>query len=62
MTRKTKLSDLKTFDMAEHLRTDDDVANYLTVVMEDNDSVLLAAALGDIARARGLGQHTCEAP
>jgi probable addiction module antidote protein len=30
--------------------------NYLTVVMEDNDPALLAAALGDIARARGMAE------
>jgi len=30
--------------------------NYLTVVIEDNGPALLAAALGDIARARGMGE------
>jgi probable addiction module antidote protein len=28
----------------------------LTIIMEENDSALLAAALGDIARARGMSE------
>ncbi|MBV8620481.1 MAG: putative addiction module antidote protein [Curvibacter sp.] len=51
-----KLSELSEFDAAEHLRTDEDIAAYLTLVLEDNDPGLLAAALGDIARARGMSQ------
>ncbi len=56
MSKKINLSDLKTFDMAEHLKTSEDISNYLTVVIEDGDNALLAAALGDIARARGMTQ------
>jgi len=56
MTQKIKLSSLKRFDIAEHLDTDEAIAEYLTVVLEDNDPALLAAALGDIARARGMAQ------
>ena len=51
-----KVKTLPDFDMVEHLKTDEDVANYLTVVLEDNDPALLAAALGDIARARGMAE------
>lgn len=32
------------------------MAQYLSIVMEDGDPALLAAALGDIARARGMSQ------
>ena len=49
------------FDMVEHLKTDQDIADYLTVVLEDNDPALLAAALGDIARARGMTQMAKDA-
>ena len=56
MTKKIKVANLPDFDMVEHLKTDEDVANYLTVVLEDNDPALLAAALGDIARARGMAE------
>jgi probable addiction module antidote protein len=56
MSKNIKISELKSFDMAEHLKTDEDISNYLTVVIEDGDNALLAAALGDIARARGMTQ------
>lgn len=54
MTRRIKLSDLKPFDVAEHLPDEQAMAEYLTVVIEENDPALLAAALGDVARARGM--------
>ncbi len=55
MSKTIKVSELPDFDMAEHLQDDNAIADYLTVVMEENDPALLAAALGDIARARGMG-------
>ena len=54
MTQKIKIADLPEFDPAEYLKTEDDIAGYLSAILEDNDSALLAAALGDIARARGM--------
>jgi probable addiction module antidote protein len=54
MTRKTKITDLPEFDMAEHLPDEQAVAEYLTVVLEENDPAALADALGTIARARGM--------
>ncbi len=50
----TKISDLPQFDAAEHLKDEEDVAAYLTVVLEENDPAALAQALGTIARARGM--------
>lgn len=44
------------FDAANYLGSDEEIAKYLELVLEDNDSTLLAAALGDIARARGMTQ------
>jgi probable addiction module antidote protein len=52
--KKVKASDLPEFDPAEYLDRDEAVADYLTAVLAENDSALLAAALGDIARARGM--------
>jgi probable addiction module antidote protein len=49
MTQKIKIAELPEFDAAEYLNSDEDVAAYLTTVLE-------AAALGDIARARGMTQ------
>ena len=54
MTEKIKISDLPEFDITEHLDNDQAIAEYLTVILEDNDPALLAVALGDIARARGM--------
>ena len=56
MKRKTSVSELPEFDAAEYLNSEQDVAAYLTSVLEENDPALLAAALGDIARARGMTQ------
>lgn len=42
------------WDAAEHLKTDADMAAYLEAALEDGDPALVAAALGDIARARGM--------
>jgi probable addiction module antidote protein len=54
MTKKIKASELPELDIAEHLPDDQAIAEYLTAVLEENDPALLAAALGDIARARGM--------
>jgi len=44
------------YDTADYLKTEDDIAAYLDAVMEDSDPALIAAALGDVARARNLSQ------
>ena len=44
------------YDTADYFKTEDDITAYLDAVMEDGDSALIAAALGDIARARNLSQ------
>ena len=53
---KVKVSELPAFDAADYLKTEEDCAQYLSVVLEDGDPALLAAALGDVARARGMSQ------
>jgi probable addiction module antidote protein len=44
------------WDPAEHLKTEEDMAAYLEAALEEGDSALVAAALGDIARAKGMTQ------
>ena len=44
------------WDPAEHLNTEEDMAAYLEAALEEGDSNLIAAALGDIARAKGMSQ------
>ena len=42
------------WDVIEHLETDEDMAAYLEAALQENDPSLVAAALGDIARAKGM--------
>jgi probable addiction module antidote protein len=56
MTKKIRAADLPDFDPAEYIKDDEDMAAYLTAILEENDPALLAAALGDIARARGMSE------
>lgn len=56
MTKKIRAADLPDFDFSEHLDSEQAIAEYLTVILEENDPALLAAALGDIARARGMSE------
>lgn len=42
------------WDAADSLETKEDIAAYLDAVLEDGDPELLKAALGDIARAKGM--------
>lgn len=46
------------YDVAEHLRTPEEMAAYLEVCMAEanGDATLVAKALGDIARAKGMAQ------
>jgi probable addiction module antidote protein len=50
------MSKLKTtkWDPSERLDTLDDMALYLAAALEDGDSSLISAALGDIARSKGM--------
>jgi probable addiction module antidote protein len=46
------------YDVAEHLRTPEEVAAYLDAWFEEapDDAASIASALGDIARAKGMTQ------
>jgi probable addiction module antidote protein len=44
------------WDAAEHLETAEDMAAYLEAALEQGDPALVAAAMGDIARAKGITQ------
>ncbi len=45
-----------TWDASEYLETEEDMAAYLEAALEENDPALVAAVLGDIARAKGMSQ------
>lgn len=44
------------WDASEFLETEEDIAAYLNAALEDGDTSIIAAALGDIARAKGMTQ------
>ncbi|MDD2336373.1 MAG: putative addiction module antidote protein [Geobacteraceae bacterium] len=46
------------YDVAEHLRTPEEMAAYLEATLEEanGDAAFIAKALGDIARAKGMTQ------
>ena len=52
--KKIRAEELPSFDAAQYLDSDEAIAEYLTSILEENNPGLLAAALGDIARARGM--------
>lgn len=51
---RTKLEEFREFDMAQELREEADIVEYLAQVLADADSSELPVALGHIARARGM--------
>ena len=48
------------WDAAGHLETKEDIALYLEAAFEDGDPVLIAAALGDAARTKGMTKVAAE--
>jgi len=47
-------TETRPWDAAEHIATDADAAAYLEAALDEGDAELVAAALDDIARAKGL--------
>ncbi len=54
MKKRRQITELPEFDSAHYLDSEESIAAYLTDILDANDAGLLAAALGDIARARGM--------
>src|SRR6202021_3441668 len=54
MRKTVNVRELPEFDPARYLDNEESIAVYLTGILEANDAALLASALGDIARARGM--------
>ena len=51
--KKQKLKTTK-WDVLDYLKTDQDMVEYLEAAMEDGNPAIIAAALGNIARAKGM--------
>jgi probable addiction module antidote protein len=56
MNKKLSLMSLPEFDLTEQLQNEEDIAAYLTLVIEEGDTSELAHALGLAARARGMSE------
>ena len=46
----------KPWDASEYLKTEQDIIDYLDAAAETGDPTLTQAAIGDVAKARGMGQ------
>jgi probable addiction module antidote protein len=44
------------YDAADYLKTDEQIAAYLDVALEDGDPAVITRALGAVARARNMSQ------
>ena len=44
------------WDLADHINTKEDVLGILDAALEENDTALLLAVIGDIARSKGIAQ------
>ncbi|MDD4903477.1 MAG: putative addiction module antidote protein [Candidatus Bipolaricaulis sp.] len=49
-------TDTRLWDPTRYLESADDIAAYLDAALEEDDPALLAAALGDVARAKGMSE------
>jgi len=49
------------FDASAYLDSDEAIAQYLTAILDEDDPDLFLAAVGDIAKARGMMQIAREA-
>ncbi|MCK3657255.1 addiction module antitoxin [Pasteurellaceae bacterium Pebbles2] len=48
--------ELQDFDMASHLRNEEEIQLYLNEVLQEDNVELILSALGDIAKARNMSQ------
>lgn len=54
MAEPIEVAKLPEFDASQFLDSDEAVKSFLNEILQANDAALLASALGDIARARGM--------
>jgi len=56
-----KETPIQPWDAADYLETEDDMVAYLEAAFDEGDPSLIAAALGDIARAKGMTMAATDA-
>jgi probable addiction module antidote protein len=57
--QETKV-ELRPWDVTRYLDSDQAIVGYLNAVLDEDDPALLMAALGDVARAKGMTQVSRE--
>ncbi len=55
-TAKKTTTTTRSYDAARYLKSEEQMAAYLEAAFEDGDPQVVAAALGNIARAKGMAQ------
>lgn len=50
------MSDISKFNVADYLETEQAMAEYLEMVLEENDPSLLIKAIGDISKAKSINE------
>jgi probable addiction module antidote protein len=48
--------EIRSWDAAEHIETEEEVTAYLNTALEESDPALIVAVLSDIVRAKGMTQ------
>lgn len=48
--------ELRRWDPARHMHTEEDMIGYLNAVLDEDDHTVLMSAIGDVARAKGMTQ------
>ena len=56
MKKSSKGPELRKFDISEYLDSPEAIAEYLTGMLEDGDASMLAVALGDVAKVKGMAE------
>lgn len=56
MIKKIDVADLSEFDISQYLTDEKAITEYLTVVLEENDSAAFDHALDRVAKLRGMAQ------
>jgi probable addiction module antidote protein len=51
-----KKTQTRPWDITRYLDSDEAIAAYIEAALDEDDAALLAAALGDVARAKGMTQ------
>ena len=48
-----KISELKEFDIQNHLKSEKDIAEYLSAALDEGDPDFFLTAIGDVVKAQG---------